>query len=63
MGVYVFGDSTVVNHGLIAGGAGAYGGYPLQPLGDAMKTLVALGRLNEMRKSINRIMRHLKLET
>ena len=43
--------------------AGAYGGYPLQPLGDAMKTLVALGRLNEMRKSINRIMRHLKLET
>ena len=41
--------------------AGAYGGYPLQPMKEAMKTLVNIGRLNEMRKNINRIMKHLKI--
>ncbi len=41
--------------------AGAYGGYPLQPLKQAMKTAVSLGQLNEIRKNLNRVMRHLRL--
>jgi UDP-3-O-[3-hydroxymyristoyl] glucosamine N-acyltransferase len=41
--------------------AGAYGGYPLQPLKLAMKTAVSLGQLNEIRKNLNRVMRHLHL--
>jgi UDP-3-O-[3-hydroxymyristoyl] glucosamine N-acyltransferase len=41
--------------------AGAYGGYPLQPLAEAMKTIVSIGKLNEIRKNLNRVMRHLNL--
>jgi UDP-3-O-[3-hydroxymyristoyl] glucosamine N-acyltransferase len=41
--------------------AGAYGGYPLQPLKQAMKTAVSIGHLNDMRKNLNRVMRHLHL--
>jgi UDP-3-O-[3-hydroxymyristoyl] glucosamine N-acyltransferase len=41
--------------------AGHYGGYPLQPLKEAMRTLAALGQLSGMRKSLNRVMRHLQL--
>jgi UDP-3-O-[3-hydroxymyristoyl] glucosamine N-acyltransferase len=41
--------------------AGAYGGYPLQPLKQAMKTAVSLGQLNDIRKNLNRVMRHLRL--
>jgi UDP-3-O-[3-hydroxymyristoyl] glucosamine N-acyltransferase len=41
--------------------SGAYGGYPLQPLKEAMKTAVSLGQLNEIRKNVYRIMKHLRL--
>jgi len=41
--------------------AGSYGGYPLQPLKQAMKTAVSIGQLNDMRKNLNRVMRHLGL--
>jgi UDP-3-O-[3-hydroxymyristoyl] glucosamine N-acyltransferase len=41
--------------------AGAYGGYPLQPLADAMRTAASLGKLNEIRKNLARVMRHLNL--
>jgi UDP-3-O-[3-hydroxymyristoyl] glucosamine N-acyltransferase len=41
--------------------AGAYGGYPLQPLKQALKTAVSIGQLNEIRKNLNRVMRHLGL--
>jgi UDP-3-O-[3-hydroxymyristoyl] glucosamine N-acyltransferase len=41
--------------------AGAYGGYPLQPLADALKTAASIGKLNEIRKNLARVMRHLKL--
>ena len=41
--------------------AGAYGGYPLQPLKDAMKTAVSLANLNDIRKNLQRVMRHLHL--
>jgi UDP-3-O-[3-hydroxymyristoyl] glucosamine N-acyltransferase len=41
--------------------AGHYGGYPLQPLKDAMRTIASLGQINEMRKNLNRLSRHLRL--
>ena len=41
--------------------AGSYGGYPLQPLKEAMKTIVNIGHLNDIRKNLNRVMKHLHL--
>ena len=41
--------------------AGHYGGYPLQPLKDAMRTLASLAHITEMRKNLNRVMKHLQL--
>jgi UDP-3-O-[3-hydroxymyristoyl] glucosamine N-acyltransferase len=41
--------------------AGSYGGYPLQPLKEAMKTIASIGQLNEIRKNLNRVMKHLHL--
>jgi UDP-3-O-[3-hydroxymyristoyl] glucosamine N-acyltransferase len=41
--------------------AGAYGGYPLQPLKEAIKTAATIGHLNDIRKNLNRVMRHLHL--
>jgi len=41
--------------------AGAYGGYPLQPLKEAMKTAANIGHLNEIRRKLNRVMKHLQL--
>ncbi|MFO1465032.1 MAG: UDP-3-O-(3-hydroxymyristoyl)glucosamine N-acyltransferase [Steroidobacteraceae bacterium] len=37
--------------------AGAYGGYPLQPLREALKTTVSLGQLNDLRKTLHRLER------
>jgi len=41
--------------------AGPYGGYPLQPLKEAMKTAVSIGHLNDIRRNLKRVMRHLHL--
>ncbi|HEY2782523.1 MAG TPA: UDP-3-O-(3-hydroxymyristoyl)glucosamine N-acyltransferase [Steroidobacteraceae bacterium] len=41
--------------------AGAYGGYPLQPLKEALRTAVSLGHLNEIRRNLKRVMKHLHL--
>jgi UDP-3-O-[3-hydroxymyristoyl] glucosamine N-acyltransferase len=41
--------------------AGLYGGYPLQPLKEAMKTAVSLGQLNDIRRNLNRVLKHLQL--
>jgi UDP-3-O-[3-hydroxymyristoyl] glucosamine N-acyltransferase len=41
--------------------SGPYGGYPLQPLKQAMKTAVSIGQLNEIRRNLSRVMRHLHL--
>jgi UDP-3-O-[3-hydroxymyristoyl] glucosamine N-acyltransferase len=41
--------------------AGAYGGYPLQPLKEAMKTSVNIKHLNDIRKNLNRVMKHLHM--
>ena len=48
--VELAGRSTVTND---VKESGQYGGYPLQPLRDALKTIVSLGKLNEMRKKLN----------
>jgi UDP-3-O-[3-hydroxymyristoyl] glucosamine N-acyltransferase len=36
---------------------GHYGGYPLQPLKDALRTLAALPQLSELRRNVNRLLR------
>lgn len=41
--------------------AGAYGGYPVQPMKEAMKTIANIGHLNDIRRNLNRVMRHLNL--
>jgi UDP-3-O-[3-hydroxymyristoyl] glucosamine N-acyltransferase len=41
--------------------AGSYGGYPLQPLKEAMKTIANIGHLNDIRRNLNRVMKHLHL--
>jgi len=41
--------------------AGLYGGYPLQPLKEAMKTAVSIGQLNDIRRNLNRVLKHLQL--
>jgi UDP-3-O-[3-hydroxymyristoyl] glucosamine N-acyltransferase len=41
---------------------GHYAGYPLQPLKEAMKTAVSIGQLNVIRKNLQRVMKHLKLD-
>jgi len=56
--VVLAGRSTVTND---IHEAGRYGGYPLQPLQQAMKTVVSIGHLNELRRNLNRVMKHLRL--
>jgi UDP-3-O-[3-hydroxymyristoyl] glucosamine N-acyltransferase len=56
--VVLSGRSSVTND---IPAAGAYGGYPLQPLKEALKTAVSLGRLNEIRRNLKRVMKHLRL--
>jgi UDP-3-O-[3-hydroxymyristoyl] glucosamine N-acyltransferase len=57
--VVLAGRSSVTND---VPDAGAYGGYPLQPLKEAMKTAVNIGCLNEIRRNLHRVMKHLHLE-
>ena len=41
--------------------AGAYGGYPLQPLQDALRSAVSFGHLTQMRRDLKKVMSHLRL--
>ncbi len=43
--------------------AGAYGGYPLQPLQDALRTAVNIGHLSKIRRDLKKVMKHLKLSS
>lgn len=52
--VMLQGRSNVTNDIRVAG---AYGGYPLQPLREALKTAASLGQLNDLRKNLNKMMR------
>jgi len=58
--VALAGRSAVTND-IVEGGR--YGGYPLQPLKQAMKTAVSLSQLNELRRNVKRVMKHLGLRT
>jgi UDP-3-O-[3-hydroxymyristoyl] glucosamine N-acyltransferase len=40
---------------------GAYGGYPLQPLQEALRTTVNLGHLSKLRRDLKKVMKHLNL--
>jgi UDP-3-O-[3-hydroxymyristoyl] glucosamine N-acyltransferase len=53
-GVILAGRSTIHRH---VTEPGQYGGYPLQPLREALKTLVSLGQLNDMRKELNELVK------
>ncbi len=65
-------DHVKVGDNVIVGGkaavtkdtltAGAYTGYPLEPIKDAMKTLVNMTHVTEMRKQLNEVRKHLNLE-
>ncbi len=41
--------------------SGAYGGHPLQPLKDALKTIVNIAQVSAMRKDLRKVMQHLQL--
>ena len=56
--VVLSGRSSVTND---VPDAGAYGGYPLQPLKEALRTAVSLSHLNEIRRNLKRVMKHLHL--
>jgi UDP-3-O-[3-hydroxymyristoyl] glucosamine N-acyltransferase len=56
--VALAGRSTVTND---IREPGLYGGYPLQPLKQALKTLVSIGQLDDIRRNLNRVMKHLGL--
>jgi UDP-3-O-[3-hydroxymyristoyl] glucosamine N-acyltransferase len=56
--VVLSGRSSVTND---VPNAGAYGGYPLQPLKEALRTAVSLSHLNEIRRNLKRVMKHLHL--
>jgi len=56
--VALAGRSTVTNH---VDEPGQYGGYPLQPLKQALKTIASLGHISELRKSVTKILKHLEL--
>ncbi len=56
--VVLAGRSTVTKH---VNRSGAYGGYPLQPLKDALRTTANLGRITRMRRDLNKVLRRLDL--
>jgi UDP-3-O-[3-hydroxymyristoyl] glucosamine N-acyltransferase len=56
--VSLSGRSTVTND---VPEPGHYGGYPLQPLKDALRTIASVGQITEMRRNLNRVLKHLQL--
>lgn len=58
-GVTLAGRSTVTND---IPQSGQYGGYPLQPLKDALRTISTLGNLVDMRKKISLILKTLSIK-
>lgn len=55
--VTLAGRSTVTND---ISEPGEYGGYPLQPLRQALRTIATIGCLTDMRKNLARVMRRLE---
>lgn len=72
------GRTTIAGHLTIASGCqfaglsginssiekpGQYGGYPPQPLKDSLKAIASLPHLPKIRRNLNRVLKHLGLET
>mgnify|MGYP001559290930 CR=1 FL=1 len=57
-GVILAGRSTVTKD---VTEPGQYGGYPLQPVKDALKTIANLSHITEIRKQVQKILKHLQL--
>ncbi|WP_413575536.1 UDP-3-O-(3-hydroxymyristoyl)glucosamine N-acyltransferase [Bdellovibrio sp. HCB290] len=57
--VIIAGRSGVTNDVLQPG---AYGGYPLEPLRDSLKTLANLSQITRIRKELARVVKHLGLK-
>ena len=57
-GVILAGRSTVTND---VTEPGQYGGYPLQPLKDALRTIANTAHITEIRKQLQKVLKHLKL--
>lgn len=57
-GVVLAGRSTVTND---IATAGVYGGYPIQPVKDHLKTIASLPHLVSLRKQVARLVKHLGL--
>jgi UDP-3-O-[3-hydroxymyristoyl] glucosamine N-acyltransferase len=55
--VTLAGRSTVTND---ITEPGQYGGYPLQPLREALKTIANIGNLNEFRRNLTKVMKALR---
>lgn len=58
--VIIAGRTTVTND---ITEAGQYGGYPIQPLQDALKTISSIQNLPQMRKQINLILKFLNIKS
>lgn len=58
-GVMLGGRSTVTRD---INEPGQYGGHPVQPMREYLKTLASLDKLNEIRKQVNSIIKALKLD-
>lgn len=58
-GVMLAGRSTVTNH---IDKPGAYGGYPLAPMKEHLRTVASLPHVARLRKQVSRILKHLNLQ-
>lgn len=56
--VIIAGRSAVTNDILVSG---QYGGYPIEPLRDALKTIANKTHLTRIRRDLAKVMKHLKL--
>jgi UDP-3-O-[3-hydroxymyristoyl] glucosamine N-acyltransferase len=57
--VTLAGRSTVTND---ITEPGQYGGYPLQPLREALRTIANIGYLNEIRRNLAKVIKTLRVE-
>lgn len=69
--VLVAGHLNVTDNVVVAGNSavtsdikepGIYGGYPLEPQKESLRTLASLPHLKNLRKQLNRVLKHLNLE-
>jgi len=71
-GVHVLGHLKIADNVILSARAGVtqsikqsgmYGGYPLEPHKESLKTHVAIPKIKKLRQQVNKILQHLKLNT